>query len=319
MKLNPTRSAFTLIELLIVLGIIGILVGLTLPAVMASREASRRSQCSANLKQLGLAIHSFHSAFRRLPSSEPISLEGTPQAHGWMIYVMPHLEQQQLYDKYQFKKPWYDVQNMPVVGMRKEFLECPASPEPDRRDFADATSTEAFAAVTDYATITQVDPRLHAQGFVDQAGLGIMPKKAQPTLEHVRDGLSHTLLLTESAARPQIYRRSDKIDSPPNFRTYGGAWASPATDLALLGSSADGSTVPGKFAINRTNGQPASALPPSPKPKYDGTGHVYSFHSGCVNGLFADGAVRSLDEETDVRVLARLVTRAGQEPAPSLP
>src|SRR5690606_34641467 len=84
---RSARCGFTIIELLVVIGIIGALVSITLPAVMAARESARRNHCSNNLKQLGLAVRGFENAFRRLPSSEPISLEGTPQQHGWLIYV----------------------------------------------------------------------------------------------------------------------------------------------------------------------------------------------------------------------------------------
>lgn len=80
MKRSKIRQGFTLVELLVVIAIIGILVGLLLPAVQAAREAARRMSCSNNFKQLGLAIHNYHSAYKRLPT-QGIGTVATP-SHG---------------------------------------------------------------------------------------------------------------------------------------------------------------------------------------------------------------------------------------------
>ncbi len=306
------RRAITLTEILVAIGIMGTLISLALPAVQAARESSRRNQCANNLKQLSLAVQNFENAFKRLPSSEPISMEGVPLAHGWMIYVMPYLEQQRLYDVYIFSKPWYDAANMPVTSMRNSLLECPASADAERRDFAPPPAAEPFAAISDYAAVTHVDARLATAGLVERAGLGAMPKRAQPLLDHIQDGLSNTIQLVESAGRPQVWRRARSFQSPPATRILGGAWASPLSDVALVGASEDGATVPGSFAINRTNGEP-SAVYPNPPYGTDGTGQFYSFHSGCLNAAFGDGAVRTLSDEIEVRLLAQYITRAGHE------
>ena len=99
-------SGFTLVELLVVIAIIGILVGLLLPAVQAAREAARRMQCSNNLKQLGLAIHNFESAYKKLPAS---SLAPTWNGNyndnkysyvGHLVMLLPYLEQSQVYQPF---------------------------------------------------------------------------------------------------------------------------------------------------------------------------------------------------------------------------
>ena len=99
------RSAFTLVELLVVIAIIGILIALLLPAVQAAREAARRSQCTNNLKQLGIGLHNYHDANNSLP----FGVGGTnlnqasPPEHNWgrasgFIPLLPYVEQQGLYD-----------------------------------------------------------------------------------------------------------------------------------------------------------------------------------------------------------------------------
>ena len=90
------RPAFTLVELLVVIAIIGILVALLLPAVQAAREAARRTQCSNNLKQYGIAIHNYHDTYKVLPPAG--ANWGQPQI-GWQVQILPFAEQGQLWDQ----------------------------------------------------------------------------------------------------------------------------------------------------------------------------------------------------------------------------
>jgi prepilin-type N-terminal cleavage/methylation domain-containing protein len=89
------RRGFTLVELLVVIAIIGILVALLLPAVQAAREAARRSQCSNNLKNLGLAVHNFHDANKFVPIGQP---DDDNDSMNQFVYMLPYLEQQAMYN-----------------------------------------------------------------------------------------------------------------------------------------------------------------------------------------------------------------------------
>ena len=104
-----SRAAFTLVELLVVIAIIGILVALLLPAVQAAREAARRLQCMNNLKQLGLAAHNFHSAQQKLPPGYlgPVPAQeniGNDQCIGVLAFLLPYMEQQVIYDQITIEK-----------------------------------------------------------------------------------------------------------------------------------------------------------------------------------------------------------------------
>lgn len=103
-SVSVPRPGFTLVELLVVIAIIGVLVGLLLPAVQAAREAARRMQCSNNLKQFGLAIHNYHDQQGRFPPAGLSNIHpNTQRPHvGWIVRVLPQMEQQSLYDQLNF-------------------------------------------------------------------------------------------------------------------------------------------------------------------------------------------------------------------------
>ena len=99
LRLRPYRYGFTLIELLVVIAIIAVLIALLLPAVQQAREAARRTQCKNNLKQFGIALHSYHDTMNTFPmgtSGWPYDLVGT--LWGWGTMILPYLDQAPLYN-----------------------------------------------------------------------------------------------------------------------------------------------------------------------------------------------------------------------------
>jgi prepilin-type N-terminal cleavage/methylation domain-containing protein/prepilin-type processing-associated H-X9-DG protein len=122
------RTGFTLVELLVVIAIIGILIALLLPAVQAAREAARRSQCSNNLKQIGLAIHNYHDTFKSFPPGEitPGACCATLSYTNWAIAILPFIEQQSLYDQYHPDLYNEDAANAFVREQIVEAYDCPS-------------------------------------------------------------------------------------------------------------------------------------------------------------------------------------------------
>jgi prepilin-type N-terminal cleavage/methylation domain-containing protein/prepilin-type processing-associated H-X9-DG protein len=294
------RRAFTLIELLVVIAIIGVLIGLLLPAVQKVREAANRGKCASNLHDVGLALHNFENTHGWFPPGQvegPLPLAGvtTPTEHGFWVFLLPYLEQGNLYRLYRWDVNSYDPANQPAVNTQIKVLQCPSA-EPDRvGNFRPTPPRDVPGACIDYATEIFVNPDLLTLGLVDpmadNAGI-FWPINFMARTSDIPDGLSTTVAVVEIAGRPT---RWNDGQATSELRA-GGPWAEAWNQGRLDGATYDGQQRIGPCAINCTN-----------------FFEVYSFHRTGANILFADGSVRFLHAKMHVRVYARLLTRAGGE------
>lgn len=305
------RRGFTLIELLVTIAVIGVLIGLLLPAVQMAREAARKMACANNLDQIGLALHQHANTHGMFPPARvvgPLPQFNIPPnvEHSVWPFVLPYLEQQELAKNYRFDRNWFHVLNQPVVGEQVKVLQCPSA-ERNRvdtkgRDFMFKAfppyTLSGPAACTDYGPVHYVDDILQTSGLVDRLPdrlqyRGPMCTNIMSRFAEIPDGLSQTILIAERAGRAKYYilRRNE-----PDYHVPGGPWASADNPSIIRGSSRDGREVPGPCAINCNN--------------YT---DVYSLHPSGANILFADGHVKFEDENMDIRDFVRLLTRNGGE------
>jgi len=198
--MRRSRPAFTVIELLVVIAIIGILISLLLPAAQRVREAASRLECANNLKQIGLACHNHHDVYGRLPPGYLAAgpyLDGstdTSAGWGWAAFLLPYLEQGDLFQQIDFSQP---VQDSPAIMTLVPLFLCPADMTPSGPfTITDASlATIAQAAPSSYAATVGSD----ASEVADPTGNGIFYRNSQTRLGAIVDGDSSTVMIGDRA------------------------------------------------------------------------------------------------------------------------
>jgi prepilin-type N-terminal cleavage/methylation domain-containing protein/prepilin-type processing-associated H-X9-DG protein len=328
------RSGFTLIELLVVIAIIAILIGMLLPAVQKVRESAARSQCSNNLKQLGIAYATYENNYGRLPPSAfydltPAATGGLPIAHGWGVYLLPFIEQDNLFKQYNMNQPFVTPGNQAVISNPVKTMLCPSAIHSAPtyngtiKNPLTGTNIPFTAAVADYAP----DSGINGGAAALLNSLGATPPyttaasvagASYPTLQgpapplalaglsatngsrrftDIKDGTSNTLILAEDAGRPERWRLGTQVAGQSSD---GAGWGDPNAEYGLDGTDPATATAgTGTCAINCHNDN-----------------EVYSFHTGGANILFCDGSVHFISANVNVVTFGALITANGQEIIP---
>lgn len=293
---HSRRSAFTLIELLVVIAIIAILIGMLLPAVQKVRESAARSKCQNNLKQIGLALHNFESAYGFFAPGAITAV--TPQLgitvardHGWAVFLLPRLEQGPLYEQYSFAAHWYEPANQNVRMAQLRVLQCPSTPDPNRIDNVTINNIAVQGACGDYAPINGVSSALATAGIIATRNSyeGALRVDLILTTAMVTDGTSNTIFVAEDAGKYNRFRAGRQV---AGGRFSGGMWLDRDAEYILHGFTGDGATSPGTCHINCTNDN-----------------EMYGFHPTGCNVVFGDGSVRFMRASMSIDVMASLITR----------
>jgi prepilin-type N-terminal cleavage/methylation domain-containing protein/prepilin-type processing-associated H-X9-DG protein len=338
-----SKAGFTLIELLVVIAIIGVLIALLLPAVQSAREAARRSQCSNNLKQMGLALHNYESTNGCFPpSGESTNYSNVPATtqfvDGPAVFprLLQFIEGNTVYNSINFSLDYNSLTgaNFTAYSSAINVFICPSSVRNpsgarDATDPSDPMST-AFGygyGVQDYGPTcyTDISPVL-ATG---QAGSSIitpyrdktkradgMLKVGQTRISEVLDGTSNTIAIGEDAGRDAsfispytetYYNGTTTLtrNVPPGNRRYW-RWGEADSSFGVSGS------INNKFRpMNEGNPWPTTTV--TAGNNAGANDELFSYHPGGCNALFGDGSVRFLKESVNLIVLRGLVTLRGGE------
>ncbi len=298
--MRTNRNAFTLVELLIVIAIMGLLMGLLLPAVQAARETARRSQCTNNLKQIGLALHNYHDAKQLLPpgyvdgNTNPAS---TPDndvgpGWGWAAFLLPYLEEGNVYSQINFNQPVGVGSNVPVSQQPLTVYQCPSDPLQQSFGLYNSSLTSVIATVahSNYVGcngwvecfsnaggnyVPSSDGGAAEDGDIGATGLagnGLFYRNSRNTAANVTDGLSNTIFVGE--------RSSDHSPSTWTGAVAGGqcpAWMAGQAPYSLPpGPAYDNADYGEALVLAHGN---ATHLPSADNPFFD-PDTFYSMHPG---------------------------------------
>jgi prepilin-type N-terminal cleavage/methylation domain-containing protein/prepilin-type processing-associated H-X9-DG protein len=320
-------AGFTLVELLVVITIIGILIALLLPAVQAAREAARRMQCSNNMKQIGVALHNYHSVYNRFPPGGGGDYGGPEWPH--LLYrLLPFMEQTARYDAMQVAyktrvNPWDSNSptawaNVPRTPM--PLYLCPSDGMGGLTKGCLGTSMTAANCVqlyiTNYIGIFsglnegevyqdgQGDPAFdpnHRAVFAFNRGAGI---------HDIRDGTSNTLALAEYLT-----------GTPDDLRGYPySGW--PSLQFLLVANTPNSSIPDGlldypHFCESPERNLPESNLPCVISSPSDTSAAARSRHPGGVNAVLCDGSIQFFGDSIDVYLWRSLGWMADGKPVGS--
>lgn len=285
------RRGFTLVELLVVIAIIGILVGLLLPAVQAAREAARRMQCSNNHRQLGIAVHNYESAYRRLPAGwNDNNMSGEP-GWGWAAGLLAFMEGSNLHNGIDFRIPIEDAKHAQVrVTVVPTFL-CPSDTGENLFEIAEGSGPHShpirssFSIDDGHAKLFKVAKSNMVGMFgtfeledAPYRGDGMFFGNSRIKFSDVTDGLSNTLMIGERSSR--------------------------------LGQSTWLGNIPEAVEPHARILGVADHSPNDPTAHFE---DFSSYHTGGVNFMRADVSVTFLSQNIDDVVYRAMATRNGGE------
>ncbi len=325
------RQGFTLIELLVVIAIIAILVALLLPAVQQAREAARRSQCKSNLKQIGIALHSYHDIHGKLPIS--FTVDGTPSGTT------------QLADTGTDGGEWsIQARLMPLMDQANLFMQVDL-------DYAYTTPINAAAPVTrmpGYLCPSEVNDRQRVDGnnnpehyplnyafnggswnfwnnATRQNGDGVFGPNMSLKFAHITDGTSNTLAFSEVKAFTPYLRDGSggtaTVPSPNGVSSLGGSFKTNSGHTEWVDGRVHQTGITTVFTLNTvvphtSGGTTYDVDYTSCREEKSGcTGPTYaavtsrSHHVGMVHSLLADGSVKAISETIDAGTWSLLGSR----------
>jgi prepilin-type N-terminal cleavage/methylation domain-containing protein len=333
---------FTLVELLVVIAIIGVLVALLLPAIQASRESARRSQCQNNLKQVALAVQNFEQSNRQYPPSFEIT-PGTALAGNngsWSIHgrILPYLEGQTSYDLVRLDIAWDAQVSTGVPTTRVATYQCPSEMNDIVRTNAGNPYTYPHNYGFNLGTWFVYDP------VTGKGGNGAFAVNGNVRHASILDGTTKTLCAAEVKTFTSYFRNtSDPGPAPPAAPASLAAFATGAQ--FKLGAATNDNTGHTEWCDGRVHHSGITTVfrPNTPVLYAHADGRTYdidynsrqegnsataktyaavtarSYHSDIVNAALMDGSVRAMSDDVDLAVWRALSTRDGAEIANARP